>query len=86
MALYIVKIDKSGKMYLPKELREEVPILKDQTIVIQPTKIDDNAGLVLFPDTTAPQDINSFAGMLSIGPEKWEEAMVRGLQRVVSRK
>ncbi len=86
MALYEVKIDKSGKMYLPKELREELPILKHKTILVQLTKIHDKTGLVLFPDTTLPQDINTFAGMLSMGPGKWEEAMGRGLQRVVSEK
>ncbi len=72
MALYRLKIDKSGKIYLPKALREKLDVSMDCDILVEP-KEDNRATLVITKRSTPTS--KDFAGILELTQKEQEELM-----------
>lgn len=70
--MYRLKIDKSGKVYLPKDLREKLDVSIDCDILIEPK--EDNRAVLVVAKRPTPNS-NDFAGILTLTEKEQEELM-----------
>lgn len=84
MGMYKLKVDESGKTYLPKELREELNIVGQTHILVHPRRIEGREGLVVLPDISPQPDVDEFTGIMSFAPEEWQNLVRRRLRQVAS--